>query len=134
MYTRLMTGAARMILAASVPLVLSACSALSTTTDGIAAGFGSTTDATGSTTPDGKSAAGARPEAFVRHRFEAIRFEAARGEGENIETLAMLLGERDRAGFGQWMKRHYATLFADLRQPVDLLTRIERGRGHSHSS
>lgn len=128
MNTRLMTGAARLVLAASVALVLCACSALSTTTDGVAAGFGSTTDATGSTTPDGKSAAGARPEAFVRQRFEAIRFEAARGQGENLEALAALLGERDRAGFGQWMKRNYATLFADLRQPVDLLPRLERAR------
>jgi hypothetical protein len=131
MNTRLIVGAARVVLAASVPLVLTACSAFSTTTDGIAAGFGSTTDGSRSTTPDSKSARGERPEAFVRHRFEAIRFEAARGEGENIDTLAVLLGERDRAGFGQWMKRNYATLFADLRQPVDLLTRIEQRRGQS---
>jgi hypothetical protein len=131
MNTRLIAGAARLVLAASIPLVLSACSAFSTTTDGIAAGFGSTTDATGSTTPDSKSARGEQSEAFVRHRFEAIRFEAARGEGENIDALAVLLGEHDRAAFGQWMKRNYATLFADLRQPVDLLARIEQGRGQS---
>lgn len=131
MNTRLIVGASRLVLAASIPLVLSACSAFSTTTDSIAAGFGSTTDGSRSTTPDGKSAKGERPEAFVRHRFEAIRFEAARGEGENIDTLAVLLGERDRAAFGHWMKRNYATLFSDLRQPVDLLTRIEQSRGQN---
>ncbi len=131
MNTRLIVGAAGLILAAGVLLGLSACSAITTTTDGISAGFGSTTDASASTMPDSRSATGTRPEAFVRERLEAIRFEAARGEGENLDALAALLGERDRTAFGQWMKRNYATLFADLRQPGDLLARIERGRGHS---
>lgn len=131
MNARLIVGAARVLLVTGVALGLSACSAFTTTTDGVSAGFGSTTDATGSTTPDSKSARGERPEAFVRHRFEAIRFEAARGQGENLDALAALLGEHDRAAFGQWMKRNYATLFADLRQPLDLLARIERGRGTS---
>lgn len=131
MNARLILGAMRVILAMGVALGLSACSAFTTTTEGVSAGLGSTTDATGSTTPDSKGARGERTEAFVRQRFEAIRFEAARGEGENLDALAALLGERDRAAFGQWMKRNYATLFADLRQPVDLLARIERGRSHS---
>jgi hypothetical protein len=129
MNSRLIANAARVALAVGAALSLSACSMFSTTTDGIAAGFGSTTDATGSTTPDSKDARADRPEAFVRHRLEAIRFEAARGAGENLDSLAVLLGERDRAGFGQWMKRNYSELFTDLQQPVDLLARIEQRRG-----
>jgi hypothetical protein len=131
MNSRLIANTLRVALAAGAALSLSACSMLTTTTDGIAAGFGSTTDGSRSTTPDGKSARGAQAEVFVRERFEAIRFEAARGQGENIESLAALLGERDRAAFGQWMKHNYAVLFTDLGEPTDLLARIEQRRGRS---
>ncbi len=119
------------ILALAVLVALGGCSLFTSTTDGIAAGFGSTTDASGSTTPDSKSARGVQAEAFVRERFEAIRFEAARGGGENIDALAMLLGESDRAQFGRWMKQNYAGLFRDLEQPVELLVRIEARRARS---
>jgi hypothetical protein len=92
----LSTGLARLILAALIGTSAAGCSALTTTTDGIAAGFGSTTDATGSTTPDDKKSTRAeRTERFVLHRFESIRFEAARGaialaqkRGQGVEILA----------------------------------------------
>jgi hypothetical protein len=119
---------ARLVIAVSLPALLAACAAFMTTTDGVSAGFGSTTDATGSTTPDSKSAEAKRSEALVRYRFESIRFEAARGGGENLDALAALLGEPDRVGFARWIQRNYQPLFTDLREPVELLGRIEAQR------
>lgn len=69
--------------------------------------------------------------AFVESRFAAIRYDAARGYGENLDTLATLLGEPDRAEFARWMKAHYSDLFVGLDAPSELLVRLEtqRSRG-----
>ena len=83
------------------------------------------TDGTSSTTGDEKTAS------FVESRFTAISTEAARGEGEHLDSLARLLGETDRADFARFMKERYADLFTGLEQPRELLTRIEQYRGRS---
>ena len=67
--------------------------------------------------------------AFVDSRFAAIRYDAARGYGENLDTLATLLGEPDRAEFAHWMKAHFENLFVGLDRPSELLVRIEVLRG-----
>ena len=103
---------------------LGGCSMIGTTTNGVSSTVGSIGDATSSTTgafKGGKSA-------FVESRFAAIRYDAARGYGENLDTLATLLGEPDRAEFARWMKVHYGELFMDLDTPSELLVRIEARR------
>jgi hypothetical protein len=108
--------------------LLAGCSFLSTTADGVSATVDSMTQAT-STTFASSTGDDASKSAFVNTRIEAIRFEAARGEGEHLDSLAALLGEPDRAAFARWMKDNYGQLFAGLREPQELLTRIEQRRG-----
>ncbi len=98
------------------------CSFISTTTDTTSDMVYSITDGISSTTPSSAAVE------FVNARFDALRAEAARGEGENLDSLAALLGERDRAVFAGFMKDHYAALFANLDEPRGLLARIEAER------
>lgn len=104
---------------------LGGCGMPGTTTDVAQSVTNTVTDASKSTTPDKKKSA------FVNDRFDAIRFEAAKGGGENVEALAVLLGEPDAQAFARWMKTNYAPLFADLRKPDELLVRIQVRRGIS---
>lgn len=113
----------------SAVIAVSGCSTFTSTTDGVAVTVEGITDTTSSTTDlvtpdsDGKAAA------FVSARFEILRYEAARGSGENLVTLAALLGEPDPAHFALWMKNNYDDLFAGLAHPRELLARIEYQRG-----
>lgn len=104
-------------------VVFSGCSVLETVTDGMSSTVEGITNVTGSTTPDEKTAS------FVDNRFASIRSEAARGEGEHLDSLAKMLGETDRAEFARFMKERYADLFTGLEQPRQLLVRIDRYRG-----
>jgi hypothetical protein len=108
-----------------VLISLGGCTFIATTTNGITNSVESVSDATSSTTDkiSGKDAA------FVETRFAAIRSDAARGYGENLDSLAVLLGEQDRAEFAGWMKQNYAMLFSDLSAPRELLARIESHLG-----
>lgn len=62
---------------------------------------------------------------FVDVRIASIKKEAAAGEGENIEALARLMGKQDKAAFSVWMQVHYDELFNNLKQPTELISRIE---------
>jgi Protein of unknown function (DUF3015) len=103
-------------------LLLGACSIIDTVGESLSSTADGMTNVTSSTTSDDKSAS------FIENRFASIRAEAARGEGENLDSLAKLLGETDRADFARFMKARYADLFTDLEQPRDLLSRIDRYR------
>ena len=96
-----------------------------TTTDVLKSATGTVTGVLSSTSPDSAKTA------FVNDRFKAIRADAARGEGENVDALAAMLGEPDRKEFARWMQTNYAPLFTDLKKPDDLLTRIQSRRGSS---
>ena len=115
----------RFAAAAFASFLLGGCSMIATTTNGITNSVESVTDATSSTSDkmSGKSSK------FVETRYAAIRYDAARGYGENLDSLAQLLGETDRAEFAGWMKQNYALLFADQPAPSELLARIESRRG-----
>lgn len=115
----------RSLVAVFISTLLVGCSFIATTTNGITNSVESVSNATSSTTDkiSGKDAA------FVETRFAAIRFDAARGYGENLDSLAVLLGEKDRPEFAHWMKQNYAMLFSDLSAPKELLARIESHRG-----
>lgn len=110
-------------------MLLGGCSVINTVTDGVTSTVEGITNVTSSTSSDEKSAA------FIENRFAAIRAEAARGEGEHLDSLAKLRGETDRIEFAHFMKNHYADLFTGLAQPRELLTRIDRYRPrHAGSS
>ncbi|MCK4833387.1 MAG: DUF3015 family protein [Gammaproteobacteria bacterium] len=61
---------------------------------------------------------------FVDVRLASIQKEAAQGEGENLEALADLMGQRDRQAFSSWMHTNYDELFSNLDKPSQLLSRI----------
>jgi nucleoid-associated protein YejK len=111
------------LLVSVISALLSGCSVIETVSDGLHSTLDGVSKVASSTTPDEKSAA------FVETRFASIRSEAARGEGEHLDSLAKLLGETDRADFARFMKERYADLFSGLERPRELLARIDRYRG-----
>jgi hypothetical protein len=114
----------KLSLVAVAAVTLAGCEFLSTTTNSVTSAVKSVTDVTSSTT-GGKE----KSSSFVDTRFAAIQAEAARGEGEHLDSLATLLGEPDRAEFSRWMHGNYNRLFSDLKNPQELLARIEKYRG-----
>ena len=63
---------------------------------------------------------------FIDKRYDAIRKDAARGQGENIEALSQLMGEQDAASFAVWMQKNYEHLFGNNQKPADLITKLEQ--------
>ena len=115
--------------AMAVAGLLGGCSGFVTTTNGVTSSAQSIGDASTSTS-DGttnlfKSKDDAKTAAFVNGRFEAIRYQAARGAGEDLDALATLLHEPDRAQFARWMKDHYEGLFSGVVEPRELLVRLD---------
>ncbi|HHJ34996.1 MAG TPA: DUF3015 domain-containing protein [Gammaproteobacteria bacterium] len=78
-----------------------------------------TSDAVDTVTPD------ITLNRFVDVRLASIQQEAARGEGENLDALAQLMGKTDRRAFSSWMHDNYNALFSDLEKPSQLISRIE---------
>lgn len=66
----------------------------------------------------------AQAQDFADTRAVALRREAAAGGGENLDSLATLLGEQDTAAFGAWMQTHYAELYAPGHDDENLANRI----------
>jgi len=62
---------------------------------------------------------------FVDVRLASIQKEAAQGEGENLNALAELMGKNDKQAFSSWMNTNYDELFTNLKQPSQLISRIE---------
>jgi hypothetical protein len=62
---------------------------------------------------------------FIDKRFDAIRKDAAKGGGENIDALAQLMGEKDSQQLARWMQTNYDQLFSDIRQPRQLIVKME---------
>ena len=92
-------------------LVLSACTMTDVTS--------STSNTLDAVTPD------ITLNRFVDVRIAAIQQEAAAGEGENLEALAQLMGQQDKAAFADWMQSNYQVLFDELKQPAQLISRID---------
>jgi len=61
---------------------------------------------------------------FVDVRIASIRKEAAAGEGENLDALAILM-DRDSKELSRLMNSNYEYLFNDLGEPAALIGRIE---------
>ena len=62
---------------------------------------------------------------FVNKRYIAIRHDAANGSGENLDALAQLLGEADKKAFAVKMKSNFDSIFMDVEQPSEIISRIE---------
>lgn len=118
---------------------LGGCTALTSTTNGVAnvassitGAVTNTTDATSEATTNVTRPGGAdyaRATQYVESNLAYIRRDAATGGGERVDVLATLLGEDDHEAFGRWMQAHYEVLFEELEQPADLIARIEARRG-----
>ncbi len=98
-------------LIAASALAVSACTITDITS--------STSDTLDAVTPD------VTLNRFVDVRIASIKQEAAVGQGENLQALAQLMGEPDSAAFSKMLQLNYDKLFNNLRQPSDLVGRIE---------
>lgn len=116
----------KMAVIAAAASLMGGCSLITATTDATVDGIHATTNTTSSTSHSFNADARSRAVQFVRTDIDAIRVEAARGHGEEIDSLAYLLNEPDSAAFGRWMQAHYVELFVGLDKPEQLLTRIDR--------
>jgi len=67
---------------------------------------------------------------FVNKRYLAIRSEAARGEGENLEALAQLLGYPDSREFSQNLKANFEQIFSQVTDSQEIIARIEASSLH----
>lgn len=67
---------------------------------------------------------------FVNKRYLAIRSEAARGEGENLEALAQLMGHPDSQLFSQTLKANFEQIFSQVTDPQEIIARIEASTLH----
>lgn len=103
-----------------------------TTTDAVSLPFdlASTTGDAASSSSSGGSEETARleRERYVASQLEWIQRDAARGQGESLQALAVLLDEPDHQAFAQWTQANYLALFSELESPVELLQRIEQQR------
>ncbi len=120
---------AKLIAAVAVTAgLMSSCSLITATTDATVDGIHSTTNTTSSTSHSFGDSARSQAVRFVRTDIDAIRVDAARGHGEEIDSLAYLLNEPDSAAFARWMQAHYVELFTGLDDPAQLLDRIDQYR------
>jgi len=63
---------------------------------------------------------------FVSKRYVAIRNEAAKGAGENLEALAQLMGEKDSRVFARNIKTNFDEIFTNTSSPDDIVAKIEK--------
>ena len=119
----------------AVLLGLTGCSAVVSTTNAVADAAHQTTRMTSSTSDSFEDAGYQhRAKRFVDTDIDAIRRQAARGYGDELDTLAVLLHEPHRATFPRWMQAHYAALFSNLQKPAQLLDRIHRLQNESQAA
>ena len=94
----------------------------------LASTTGDAASSASSSTGGDDETASLRTRHYVRTQLDWIEREAASGEGEHIETLGVLLGEEDPRAFASWAQAHHGQLFADLREPEELIARIDATR------
>jgi hypothetical protein len=66
---------------------------------------------------------------FLKTDLEPVRREAARGHGDELTSLSVLLHTGHPQQFARWMQANYQPLFTDLKGPRQLLNRIYARRG-----
>jgi len=100
-------------------LALSALAASMTACTGITDVTSSTSSTVDTVTPD------VTLNEFVTKRYVAIRNEAAKGSGENLNALAQLMGKKDSHEFAKNIKTNFDYIFADVKTPIDIIAKIE---------
>ena len=63
---------------------------------------------------------------FIEKRYHAIRKDAAAGNGENIEALAQIIGEKDSKALASWMQLNYDQLFTGVTDKTALQAKLEQ--------
>ena len=66
----------------------------------------------------------ARAREFADTRAVALRRDAARGHGEDLDTFAALMGADHEQRFGAWMQTHYAELYESTPDNADVVDRV----------
>ena len=108
-----MTKTIKLLALAAIVSSMTACTAI---TD-ITSSTSSTLDAA---TPD------VTLNNFINTRYAAIRQDAARGQGENIEALAQLMGEQNSEQLAGWMQTNYDKLFTQGQTSAELMSKLEQ--------
>lgn len=108
-----MTKTLKLLALAAVVSTMTACTAI---TD-ITSSTSSTLDAA---TPD------VTLNNFINTRYTAIQQDAARGQGENIDALAQLMGAQDSKQLASWMQSNYDNLFSQGQSPAELMAKLEQ--------
>jgi hypothetical protein len=67
---------------------------------------------------------GHQAAAFIEVNREIVSKDAARGQGETIESLASILNCEDGAAFGQNLQQNYETIFATENNSYDVTRKI----------
>jgi len=100
-------------------LLLSALATSMTACTGITDITSSTSSTVDAVTPD------VTVNEFVSKRFVAIRNEAAKGSGENLNALAELMGKKDSHIFAKNIKTNFDEIFGNVKSPTDIIAKIE---------
>ena len=120
---------------ALVGTAVAGCSQITITSDTIVDGTARIADATtnavqatSNVTTDTANDVDARTHAarreFVGSQMAMIKREAARGQGENLETLAYMMQADDTQAFEQQVQANYQTLFATDADADQWLSRL----------
>jgi len=100
-------------------LLLTALASSMTACTGITDVTSSTSSTVDAVTPD------VTVNEFVNKRFIAIRNEAAKGSGENLNALAELMGKKDSHIFAKNIKTNFDQIFSNVNMPTDIIAKIE---------
>ena len=130
-----MRGMFRLSALALAGTALAGCSQITITSDTIVNGASQIADATtnavqgtSNVTTNTANDVDARTHAarreFVGSQMAMIKREAARGQGENLETLAYMMHAEDTQAFEQQVQANYQALFASDADADQWLTRL----------
>ena len=82
-----------------------------------------TSDATTNATNNYAQSHDARRK-FVASQYAMLKSEAARGQGEDLDTLAYMMDAQDKQAFSQTVQAHYASLFSGEQNADAFLSRL----------
>lgn len=61
---------------------------------------------------------------FVTSQYDMLKREAARGEGEDLDTLAYMMSAQNKQAFSAELQSHYASLFSGQQNADAFLSRL----------
>ena len=108
-----MTKTIKLLALATIISSMAACTAITDVTS-------STSSTLDAATPD------VTLNNFINTRYAAIQQDAARGQGENIEALAQLMGKKDSKQLASWMQSNYDSLFMQGQTAAELMAKLDQ--------